>query len=200
MIAYLEGRLLATTEHSCMLLTDGGVGYEVHLSGPMLSALPAKGEPVCMFTSTIVREDALELYGFESFDERETFEVLLTISKLGPKTSLAVLAVFSPEDLRRVVLGEDPDALTSVPGIGKKTAQHIFLELKYKLKVDRGAAAAPAGPGQGSTFRDALAGLMNLGYAEAEARAALETIFADEPDLDVAGALRAALKAMARKT
>jgi len=198
MIAYLEGRLLAVTENSCLLLTAGGVGYETHLGAPTLARLPHKGETVCFFTATIVREDALELYGFESFDERETFQTLLTISKLGPKTALSILSVYSPDDLRRLVVHDDPGALTVVPGIGKKTSQHIFLELKYKLK----AGDMPVRPGEakpGGVFRDALAGLVNLGYAEGEARPALEKIFADEPDLDVAGALRAALKAMAAR-
>jgi Holliday junction DNA helicase RuvA len=182
-----------------VLLTEGGVGYEVFPVRQVLSRLPARGELVALYISTIVREDALELYGFPSWDERRTFEVLISISKLGPKTSLALLSHFSPDDLRRVVANDDPGALTVVSGIGKKTAQHIFLELKYKLKADvvpgavKGRDATAA-----SAFRDALAGLTNLGYPEEEARTVLEEVFAAQEDLDVAGALREALKAMAR--
>jgi len=203
MIAYLEGRLLYADQGgrgACVVLTAGGVGYEVHLPAPLLARLPAVGENVAFHVSTIVREDALDLYGFASADERETFNVLLSVSKLGPKTAMATLAVFSPEELRAAVAGEDPGALTRVPGIGKKSAQHIFLELKYKLGPSQAApvpGAATLG-GQASVFRDALTGLTNLGYDEDEARSALEQVFKTEPDLDVAAALRAALKNMAK--
>ncbi len=198
MIAYLEGRLLHRTEESCILLTPGGAGYEVFLSSPTLSRLPEKGQELQLYTSTIVREDALLLFGFATWDERETFETLIGISKLGPKTSLAMLSVFSPDDLRRVAASDDPSVLTRVPGIGKKTAQHIFLELKYRLKT--GEAVLPVdGADSVSSFRDALNGLTNLGYAEEEARPVLEKIFQQEPDIDVASALRLALKTMAAK-
>ena len=125
--------------------------------------------------------------------------MLLSISKLGPKTSLALLSIFSPDELRRTVADDDPAALTRVPGIGKKTAQHIFLELKYKLKLDVSPAAQELGDKAVSTFRDAMAGLTNLGYAEEEARAVLEQVFKEESDLDVALALRLALKLLAKK-
>jgi holliday junction DNA helicase RuvA len=199
MIAYLHGTLLETAEHSCVALTSGGVGYEVFLPTPLLARLPAQGEEVSFHTYTLVREDALELYGFDSRDERDIFGTLLSISKLGPKTSLALLSLFPPDELRRVAAGEDPDVLTRVSGIGKKTAQHIFLELKYKLKAGTipGAASVPGDKGA-AVFRDALAGLVNLGYAEEEARSVLEQVFRDEPDLDVAQALRQTLKHMAK--
>lgn len=200
MIAYLEGRLLATGQDACVVLTAGGVGYEVHLTAPLLARLPETGANVAFHTSTIVREDALELYGFSSADERDTFNVLLSISKLGPKIAMATLSVFTPDELRHVVAGDDPGALTRVPGIGKKSGQHIFLELKYKLQP--GPEPLPQGvaglEGAATAFRDALAGLVNLGYAEEEARPALERVFKEEPDLDVAAALRKTLKAMAR--
>ena len=196
MIAYLEGRLLHRGEDFCVLLTPGGVGYEVFVSAPLLSRLPEKGEELQLFTSTIVREDALLLYGFVSWDERETFETLIGISKLGPKTALAMLSVFTPDDLRLVAVGDDPGSLTRVPGIGKKTAQHIFLELKYKLKA-RETGLPVGNAGAVSAFRDTLNGLTNLGYAEEEVRPVLEELFKEEPDIDVAGALRLALKKMA---
>ncbi|MFW5734456.1 MAG: Holliday junction branch migration protein RuvA [Oceanidesulfovibrio sp.] len=196
MIAYLEGRLLDVSESSLVLVTEGGVGYELFAPVPLLSRLPAKGEHLTVHVQTIVREDAIELYGFEDWESRKLFALLISISKLGPKTGLAILSMFSPDDLRRIVAEEDVAALTRVPGIGKKTGQHIFLELKYKLKdtVDD----LPAGPA-GSVLRDSVAGLMNLGYAEEEARPAVEAALADESDMDVAEALRAALKRLAAK-
>ncbi len=200
MIAYLEGRLAEVWGNSCLLVSEGGVGYEVALSAHTLASLPEKGAHLALFTSLMVREDALELYGFASFEERQTFEVLVSISKVGARTALAVLSIFRPDDLRRLVLEDDVMALTRVSGIGKKTAQHVFLELKYKLKVDDvpQAAALLAGGRAGSVFRDVLDGLANLGYPEEECAPLVKEILHTEPDLDVTGALRAALKALAK--
>lgn len=200
MIAYIEGRLAEITGNACVVVTDGGVGYEVFVPGHTLSRLPEKGGRVSFFTVTEVREDALELYGFGTWDERQTFIVLTSISKVGAKTGLAILSQFRPDDLRRLVFEDDVQALTRVSGIGKKTAQHIFLELKYKLKVEDMPAATSlivAGT-PGGVFRDALAGLANLGYGEDEASHVLKEVLHDEPDLDVGGALRAALRALAK--
>lgn len=199
MIAFLAGALHTATDRGCILVTPGGVGYEVALTTRGRAELPAKGAALSLVVRTIVREDAIELFGFSSLEERAAFDTLLTISKLGPKTALAILSIFSPEDLRSLVLREDVEALTMVPGIGKKSAQRIFVELKYKLEPGQAAATVPDLPGAAaSVFRDALAGLTNLGYEEREARSALEEILAAEPDLDVAAALRAALKRFAR--
>lgn len=199
MIAYLSGTLLTPTDRGCILVTPGGVGYDVALTTRGRSALPAKGCEMELMVRTIVREDAIELFGFASLEERAAFDTLLSISKLGPRTGLAILSIFTPEELRTLVLREDVDALTMVPGIGKKSAQRIFVELKYKLDM-AGEAAAPADlPGGAATrFKDALAGLTNLGYDEREVRPVLEEVFAEDPDLDVASALRAALKRFAK--
>ena len=199
MIAYLEGRLAEAGESSVILVTPGGVGYEVYLPVHTLSRLPERGGEIAVFTYTVVREDALELYGFQTWDERQTFAVLISISKVGAKTALAILSQFRPDDLRQVVAEDDVEALTRVSGIGKKSAQHIFLELKYKLKVERVPCGAVLnGSAPGSLYRDALTGLCNLGYTEDEAGTVLKNVLKDEPDLDVGGALRAALKALAR--
>ena len=199
MIAYLEGKIAETTEQSVIIVTTGGVGYEVRLPVHTMNRIPSTGGDIAVFTYTVVREDALELYGFESWDERQMYTTLISISKVGGKTALGILSVYRPDDLRRIVFEEDINALTQVSGIGKKGAQHIFLELKYKLKVDempvvKGRDAAPAG----SVYRDALDGLANLGYSEEEAAPVLKTIIKNEPDLDVGGALRSALKALAK--
>lgn len=199
MIAYLCGTLLTPTDRGCILATAGGVGYEVALTTRGRAALPAKGADLTLMIRTIVREDAIELFGFASLEERAAFDTLLTISKLGPKTALSILSSFTPEELRTLVLREDVDALTLVPGIGKKSAQRIFVELKYKLDMGGEAALPPDLPGgTASRFKDALAGLTNLGYEERDAREALEAVFAAEPDLEVASALRAALKRFAK--
>jgi len=199
MIAYLTGTLLTPTDRGCILATPGGVGYEVALTTRGRASLPAKGEPLELVVRTIVREDAIELFGFATLEERAAFDTLLSISKLGPRTGLSILSIFSPEELRTLVLREDVDALTMVPGIGKKSAQRIFVELKYKLDM-AGEAAVPADlpGGAANRFKDALAGLANLGYDEREVRPVLEEVFAAEPDLEVGSALRAALKRFAK--
>jgi len=198
MIAYVEGRIAEVTENACVVVTPGGVGYEVFLTAHALSRLPSAGETVHFFTATVVREDALELFGFESWDERETFFVLTSISRVGARTAMAILSVFRPDDLRRLVAGDDMLSLTRVSGIGKKTGQQIFLELKYKLKGEAGALPPASLPKPGSVLADAVAGLVNLGYAEDEAVQTVKAVLETEADLDVSGALRAALKALAR--
>ncbi len=200
MIAYVEGRLAQVWGNTCLVVTEGGVGYAVALPAHTLAALPGRGEAVAFYTSLAVREDALELFGFASFEERQTFAVLVSISKVGARTALGILSIFRPEDLRRLVLEDDVLALTRVSGIGKKTAEHIFLELKYKLKVDDTpqTAVLAGGARPGSVFRDVLDGLGNLGYSEDECAPMVKKILMEEPDLDVTGALRAALKTLAK--
>ena len=199
MIAYVEGRLAEVMEDACLLITNGGVGYEVAMPGNFLSRLPARGEQLFCYTATVVREDALELYGFATWDERQTFITLTSISRVGAKTALAILTVYRPDDLRSLVAGDDVAALTRVPGIGKKTAQQLFLELKYKLKIDDSAIlpSMPLGV-ENSTVRDGVMGLVNLGYAEDEAVRVVKSVLKSEPDLDVGSLLRAALKELGK--
>lgn len=198
MIAYIEGRLAEITENSCVVVTPGGVGYEVFLPSHTLSRLPSLGEAIHFSISTVVREDALELYGFDTWDERETFLVLISISRVGARTALAILSVFRPDDLRRLVAEDDMLSLTRVSGIGKKTGQQIFLELKYKLKGEATLPRPQEKGRPGSVLADAIAGLVNLGYEEAEALPTVKKILAEEADLDVGEVLRSALKQLAR--
>ena len=139
------------------------------------------------------------MFGFASWDERQTFLTLIGINRVGARTALAMLSMYRPDDLRRIVAEDDVMSLTRVPGIGKKTGQQIFLELKYKLKADGTPALLPPGMDRpGTAFRDALTGLINLGYEEDRASLVLKDVFASDPDLDVGGALRAALKTLAK--
>jgi Holliday junction DNA helicase RuvA len=199
MLAYMEGRVLEIAENACVLLTAGGVGYEIFLPAQALARLPEKGGQAAFHTLFVVREDAQELFGFPTRDERETFRILLGINRVGARTALAILSLFRPDDLRRIVAEDDVTALTRVSGIGKKSGQQIFLELKYKLKADGLPVLLPPGMDRpGSVFRDALAGLVNLGYAEGDVSPVLKDVLTGEPDLDAGSALRAALKALAR--
>ena len=197
MIAYLEGRLAEIGDDACLLVTENGVGYEVGLPSHTCAALPGRGQRVVFYISHVVREDAQELYGFETFEERQTFRVLLSIAKVGARTALAILSRYRPGDLRAVVAEENVAALTRVPGIGKKTAQHIFLELKYKLKAD-GAPSSPSSAHPPSVFRDVVDGLANLGYPEEECAPLVRELLREREDLGVSEALRAALRALGK--
>jgi Holliday junction DNA helicase RuvA len=199
MIAYVHGTLLSKQEKSCVVLTPGGVGYELAISVKLAASLPPPGEKIELYVQTIVREDAIDLYGFPTQEERSTFAALIDIDRLGPKTALTILSMYSPDELLTIAVTGDPSALERVSGIGKKSAQRIFLELKYRFE-GKAAPLTLAGAGKpAGVFLDALAGLVNLGYKDPEARAALNTVLEAEPDLDVAGALRKALKFLAKQ-
>ena len=200
MIGYLQGRILQKVPKGCILVTSGGVGYALVLPVREIQNLPAPGDEAVYFVYTLVREDALELYGFPTWEERVAFEVMLGISKLGPKTALAILSHFDLTSLRETVAKQDGYSLAKVPGIGQKTAQRILLELQDKLKILPVAprqAEATSGP---SWVRgDILAGLVNLGYSEAEVAPLVDAALRDEPDLAPGEVIRVVLKGMATR-
>ncbi|MFU2208413.1 Holliday junction branch migration protein RuvA [Solidesulfovibrio sp. C21] len=197
MIGYIEGRVVVRRDRYAIVLTPGGVGYELELPDPVAASLPAPGGQASLFVHTVVREDAFELFGFATLEDRETFRILIGITKLGPKTALAILSRYTADDLSRIVATGDLDALTQVSGIGKKSAQRILIELTYKFEGRAATAAALAPIPGGGVLADVVAGLTNLGYPEADARRVGTTVLDDEPDLDVAGTLRQALKRLA---
>ena len=178
MIGSISGTLVET--HPDGALVDvNGVGYRVLAPASVLARLPGAGEKVRLHTHLHVREDALTLFGFLSAEERDVFEVLISVNGIGPKGGLAVLSVYAPDALRRAILGEDLDALTLIPGVGKKTASRMILELREKL----GAGEADLVPVVGSAaVREALgevrAALLQLGYTTTEAREAIERVAA----------------------
>lgn len=199
MIGYLQGKLLHKEESSCLVLTPGGVGYELFLPTSVSLQLPEVEGKVSFYVQTIVREDALDLYGFLEQEDKEAFNDLLRVSKLGPKTALAILSTFSPGKLFSLVADEDVKSLTQVPGVGVKSAKRIIWELKER-GVNRKGALKPSSTasGQGSMFADALAGLVNLGYGEDEVAPLLKKILDQEPDLLVTEAIRSVLKTISR--
>lgn len=201
MIAYLEGTLLHLDTESCILRTSGGVGYEVRLIGSVALKPPAKGEDLALFVKTVVKEDAIDLYGFATREERDTFGLLLSVSKLGPKTAMAILATYDPSALADVVLREDVKALSRVHGIGPKSAKRILWELKDRFSFDDLPAPGTVRletSGPGNVFADALAALVNLGYDDLEVRNLLGQILEKDPDLETGEAVRATLKTIAR--
>jgi len=198
MIAYLEGTVLRRDEESCILLTAGGVGYQVFMTVGGLSALPGAGDTARLFVHTLVREDALLLYGFSSWDERQAFETLLAAPKLGPRTALAMLGCYSPAELAACIAREDVASLTRVPGIGAKTAKRLLLDLKDKLVSSAPLSSGRVAPAA-SAESDCVAALISLGYSRHEADDAVKTVFENEPDLDAGSAIRKALKIFASK-
>lgn len=198
MIAYLEGTILHRAEDSCILLTTGGVGYHLHLNTRGLAALPDVGQPTQLFIYTLVREDALTLYAFTAWDERQTFVTLLAAPKLGPRTALAMLGCYTPGELATCVAREDVAALTRVPGIGGKTAKRLLLDLKDKLGAPGAAVLDHARPTV-SAVSDCTAALLSLGYARQDVDEVVRTVFEKEPDLDAGSAIRQSLKIFAAK-
>ncbi len=198
MIAYLEGTILRRDEESCVLLTAGGVGYQVHLTTQGVSTLAPGAELVRLFIHTLVREDALVLYGFPSWEERQAFVTLLAAPKLGPRTALAMLGCYGPAELAACIAREDVAALTRVPGIGAKTAKRLLLDLKDKLVAQPSLASSRVAPVV-SAASDCAAALISLGYGRHEVEEVVRTVFENEPDLDAGSAIRQALKIFAAK-
>jgi Holliday junction DNA helicase RuvA len=187
LIGRLTGRLAA--KHPPQLLVDvNGVAYEVDVPMSTFYGLPATGEAVSLFTHLVVREDAHVLYGFATLEERSAFRQLIRISGVGARTALSVLSGLSVADLAQAVALQDGSRLVKVPGIGKKTAERLLLELKGRL------ADALPGPAQ-ERPSDVVNALLGLGYSEKEAAAAVKGL---TPGLPVAEAIRAALKALAK--
>ncbi|MFF8596137.1 Holliday junction branch migration protein RuvA [Streptomyces sp. NPDC015220] len=199
MIAFVSGTVAALAPDTAVIEV-GGVGMAVHCTPDTLSALRV-GRPAKLATSLVVREDSLTLYGFADDDERQVFELLQTASGVGPRLAQAMLAVHRPDALRRAVATGDEKALTAVPGIGKKGAQKLLLELKDRLGEPVGAPAVGAPVTQG--WRDQLhAALIGLGYATREAD---EAVAAVAPQAEAAGGppqvgrlLKAALQTLNR--
>jgi Holliday junction DNA helicase RuvA len=190
MIGRLTGTL-AEKSPPFVLLDVGGVGYEVQVPMSTFFNLPALGVQTCLLTQLVVREDAHLLYGFLTAPERASFRELVKISGVGPRTALAVLSGLSTEELAQAVSAQDSARLVRVPGIGKKTAERLLLELKGKLVPDLGLASSSGGVAAAHT--DIAQALIALGYNEREAQAALKHL---PPDVGVSEGIKLALKAL----
>ena len=203
MISFLRGTVAAKTLSQAVIDVNG-VGYACGVSATTSAALPApgSGEQALVYTYLQVREDALALYGFASADERSVFERLIAITGVGPKLALSVLSSFAPDVLRQVVAAGDEKRMATVPGVGKKTASRMLLELKDALKADlfslAGAQEALAGTvGSGadsgaSALDEATAALLSMGFSSEEAGVALKGY--DGAATDVQAAIKYALK------
>ncbi len=190
MIGRLSG-LLAEKNPPQLLVDVNGVGYEVDVPMSTFYNLPALGERVVLLTHFVVREDAQVLFGFLTAEERATFRLLVKISGVGPRTALAILSGLSVTELGQAVSRQESARLIKVPGIGKKTAERLLLELKGKLGADLAVPASVANDAQA----DILQALIALGYSDREAAAALKSLPAD---VGVSEGIKLALKSLAR--
>ncbi len=188
MIGRLSGKLVSKNPPQ-VLLDVAGVGYEINVPMSTFYNLPATGDPATLHTHLLVREDAHVLYGFATLEERSAFRKLIRISGVGARTALSVLSGLSVAELAQAVALQDTARLTKVPGIGKKTAERLLLELKGKL-ADTLPAEAKTGAGN-----DVLNALLGLGYSEKEAQNAVKGLAAG---LTVTEGIRAAPKALAK--
>lgn len=186
MIALLKG-IVASQRPDHLVVMVGGVGYKVFVP---VNTSAAEGEEVTLHTTMIVREDLMAVYGFNTPDERDVFERLITVSGVGPRTGVATIGTLGLDRLRTAVATGQVDVLSKVPGVGRKTAEKIILELKDKLKGADGLIAAAA---MSDVTRDVLDALMGLGYSAAEAQSAVNSIPAGTAD-DFEERLRVALQ------
>lgn len=171
MIAHLRGRLIAKHPNQA-IVEAGGVGYDITISVPTFSDLPNAGAEVSLHIHTHVREDAIALFGFLRPEEKQLFEKLISVSGIGPKLAITILSGMATPDMVSAIKGNDVAKLTRIPGIGKKTAERMVLELRDKLDH---FGAAPAAPPASAVEEDVLSALMNLGYQRPVAERALAT-------------------------
>lgn len=191
MIGRIQGTLLSKNPPR-VLVDCHGVGYEIDVPMSTLYQLPENGQVVSLLTHFVVREDAQLLFGFFSDTEREAFRALIKISGIGARTALAILSGLSVSELANAVTLQEVDRLTRIPGIGKKTAERLLLELKGKIGVDLGVAPDNS---QKSASNEVLQALLALGYSDKEATLAAKQVPADA---NVSDGIRIALKALSK--
>lgn len=201
MISYIKGELVDVTDEGTVVVETGDIGYNVMVPASLLSELPAIGCEVKLYTYLHVREDAMQLYGFFSRDERRVFKLVLGVSGIGPKGALGILGTISPDDLRFAVLSDDVKAISKAPGIGTKTAQKLIIELKDKLSLEeafelKSAHVAEAAAAANDSKDETVQALVALGYSPAESLKAVKQIDWTE-DMTVEAALKLALKKLA---
>ncbi|MGI9025106.1 MAG: Holliday junction branch migration protein RuvA [Burkholderiaceae bacterium] len=194
MIGRIAGTLLEKMPPH-VLVDCGGVGYELDVPMSTLYNLPAVGERVALFAHLVVREDAQLLYGFGTHAERAAFRELIKIAGVGPRTALAVLSGLSLADLAQAITMQEPARLVQVPGIGKKTAERLLLELKGKLGADLGAPVGLSAIDAGDAAPDIMKALTSLGYSDKEALFAVKQVTAGS---SVSDGIRQALKALSK--
>ena len=202
MLAFVVGSV-ADIADGCLILENNGIGYRIFVPGSVTERL-SRGDEARIYTHMAVREDAITLYGFLTKDDLALFRMLLGVSGIGPKGALSVLSVMSADDLRFAILSDDTRTISKVPGIGKKTAQKLILELKDKLNLSEaleksalgGEQAVPDAAAATSAQSEAVMALTALGYSGTQALKAVRKVTADLGELPVEQILKLALKEM----
>jgi Holliday junction DNA helicase RuvA len=206
LIASLRGVLTDKLAGACVV-EAGGVGYLVQVSTHTAAALPELMEPVFLHTHQVVREDAHMLFGFAETQERRFFELLITVSGIGPKVALAVLSGLEPRALAKAIRDENLAALVAIPGVGRKTAERMVVELRDKLDVLAGATAPAPGPGavpargvlpRSDRYEDAVAALVHLGYSASQAQDAVRRVSEGDESLTLEDLVRRALARLSK--
>ena len=199
MLASIRGTVAEIGLDRCVVET-GGVGVLVHATPAALAGL-RRGAEGMLHTELVVREDSLTLYGFDSVDARQLFLTVQTVSGVGPRLALAIVATLEPDDLVRALGTGDVKALTRVPGVGKRTAERMVLELKDKVGPvpDGGSGTALAGTGRAPAATEVAEALEGLGFSAVEAEKTATAVLDAQPDLDPAQALRLALKSLGKR-
>ena len=198
MISFIRGKIVDSSETS-LILENGGIGYEIFMTGASMEKALREKEEIKIHTYFHIREDAMQLYGFLTKDDLQIFRLLLGVNGIGPKAALGILAALSADELRFAVLSDDVKTISRAPGIGKKTAQKLILELKDKLKLEDAFEAKLShveADAEVSSFdgnKEAVEALVALGYSSTEALRAVRKVTDVSPD-DVEGILKAALK------
>jgi len=189
MIEHVRG-VLQYKSPTFIVIETGGIGYKINLPLASYELLPAEGDEIKINTYLHYREDNLALYGFLSQEERDFFLLLISISKIGPKSALRMLSSISPSEFKKAIKREDLTTLTDIPGIGKKTAQRLILELKERVAEEEIIEG-----GDEELVKDALSALFSLGYTRNEARRAIkEAIDSSKEEIDLASLIKEALK------
>lgn len=203
MYAYIKGTLEEIDEDA-VTVEAGGIGYNIRVSTTTADLLPGLGSEVKIYTYTLVREDAFQLFGFLTRDDLEIFKRLITVSGIGPKGGLAILSVMSADALRFAVMAGDAKAIAKAPGIGAKTAERVILDLRDKISIEdtlRGLSSSEAsvgatdGIGENQMRREAIEALVALGYSASDATAAVKKVAVEE-DATSESILKNALKFM----
>jgi len=194
MIAHLRGKLLAKHPNQAIVET-AGVGYDVTISVPTFSDLPSAGAEVALHIHTHVREDTIALYGFLRLPEKGLFEKLITVSGIGPTLAIKILSGMAADEMVGAIRSNDVARLTRIPGIGRKTAERMVLELRDKLP-ETGPASTPAVSRMSATEEDVLSALVNLGYQRAAAEKALAAATKDGKSASFDALFREALAAL----
>lgn len=199
MYAYLNGIIADIDEDNCIIDVND-IGYNVQISGQTMTRLPGIGERVKLFTYTNVKEDALQLYGFLSKADLEMFKKCITVSGIGPKGALGLLSAMNADDLRFAIISQDVKAISKAPGIGKRTAERLILELKDKLTIDDAMIDKEISAYNGGAMviddaqkKEAVEALVALGYGQTESLKAVNAVPGSE-NMDAGALLKAALK------